>query len=660
MQWKKARPFFFLCLAGILIFCQGCGQSASTTESAPGETAIPGGMDQTYPDDQLSDDETGGDGQTAKVGREAMVFVVDPDYNPIPNAEIGSDGSYTDMAGVFFGEVRANDAGWVPVQAPGYVTNYAKPSPFSGDYDLYFVTLAPVEQVSYYQADSILTIQTGEPEAPQLRLELEPGVLSGEEGYLEFTEIHPQEISMDDAWAELDNPYGAILSFDISAWNLDGEAINLAENKTALVIIPDDEHDVNELVLKSFDPECGSWIDQEGACTRLDNETIQCALNHFSMHNFMEKNLEPWQMETKEIVDFRNSYFAIGKFYKSGEDQGTGDEATNQEIYDLLMKLVEAARKFAKKNPNESGKAMLVYAAQVAELSGIEGGAEIASELTKEAQDLTAEMAKKLAEIADCGLTDEIMHLIEQGQRLGGSAADAANDLVKKVSDQLNNCVIWKGEIHYMFFLLDEFPELEGHWHLQNSGMTWHEYHTVTIGINPLTGKVTGTSKVRSILNEASYLAEIGSDSCGVDKHYMDIVGEPGVGFITLNFEGTYQDQVWSIGPLQEKDPGPAVLILHQHGLFGCPKQVMELSNTQMFTYKSQLLHGFFGTPQPPTLEEMLNNGIYRKISDGGEFIRGNQDITYSSGVNRVPLIPVDHAFVNWSFQRVSITAMDP
>ncbi len=391
----------------------------------------------------------------------------------------------------------------------------------------------------------------------------------------------------------------------------------------------------------------------------MDEETIQCALNHFSLHNFMEKNLEPWQRETEEIIDFRNRYFELGKLYKSGEEGGTGDEGTNQAITELLMKLIEAARKYAKKNPNESGKAMLVYAAQLAQMSGVEAGKTLADELIKEAQDLTAELAKKLAEKADCGHTDEIMHLIDQGMRLGGSAAAAAEDLMKKVSDQLNNCVIWKGQIHYMFFLLDEFPELEGHWLLQSPGMTWHEFHTVTIGINPVTGKVSGTSKVRTTMNKAPYLAELGSDDCGVDKHFLDIEANPGVGYTTLKFDGTYVDQTWSIGPLQEGEYEPVVLFMHQHGLFGCPKQTMELSNTQMFTYRSQLLHGFLGTPQPPDLEEMLNYGIYRKISEGNEFIRGNEDLTFTSGVNRPPIMPVDHASLTWKFQRVSTRNMD-
>jgi hypothetical protein len=358
-------------------------------------------------------------------------------------------------------------------------------------------------------------------------------------------------------------------------------------------------------------------------------------------------------LETEEIGDFRMLFYTIGKIYKSGEEDGTLTDEAASLLSILLNKLAEIAKDFANRNRNETGKAMLVYTAQLAQTSGVDGGEAIAKELTKQAQDLTAEMAKKLEKKADCGHTDEIMHIIQQGQLLGGSAKTAADNLMKKVKDQLDNCEIWIGRIHYWFFLLDEFPGLEGHWHLQNPNLSWHEYHSVRIGINPVTGNLSGTSKVRPVMNNASYLAELGSDDCGVDKHYMDVEGNPGIGFTTLDFKGTYQDQIWSIEPVQEKDSQPAVLFLHQHGLFGCPKIQMELSNTQMFTYKSQLLHGFWGTPQPPNLEEMLNNGTYKEDSLGIAFIRGNQDLAYSSGVNLVPLIPVDHANLNWSFKRL-------
>jgi len=660
MDRRIRRVFIVLCLAAILVICQGCGQTTSPSDTAAGETASPESGQQTSAEAQMEEvDETGDEGQTTAITREAMVFVVDPDYNPIPNAEIGTNGGLSDTSGVFYGEVKANQAGWVPVRAFGYATNYAKPSPFSGEVDLYFVTLAPVEATFYFESVSESHIMVGQPEAHLLEVELEAGALTGEEGFLELTKIDPRQVSMDDAWAELENPYGQLLSLDISAWDLEGQPLNLEENKSAVVAIQDSDHDVNDLVLNSFDPESGTWIQQDNVCTRTDKDTIQCSLDHFSMHTFLDKNLEAWQLETEEIDDFRMLFYTTGEIYKSGEEDGTLTEEGADLVAILLNKLAETAKDFANRNRNETGKAMLVYTAQLAQASGVEGGEAIANELIKQAQDLTAEMAKKLEEKADCSHTDEIMHLIQQGQLLGGSAKTAADDLVKKVQDQLDNCVIWIGEIHYMFFLLDVFPELEGHWHLQEKNLSWHEYHSVRIGINPVTGDLSGTSKVRSLLNNASYVADIGSGDCGVDKHYMDIEGNPGIGFTTLEFEGTYQDQIWSIEPVQEKDSQPAVLFLHQHGLFGCPKIEMELSNTQMFTYKSQLLHGFWGTPQPPNLEEMLNGGILRKTAAGFEFIRGSEDIYYSSGINRAPIMPVNHAHLTWSFKRVSPTTME-
>ena len=660
MNLSKSRLFVHLFWAAFLVIIQGCGQATSISESTPEKTAASDSVEIPATDEMGDIDESSLEDQIGQDGREGMVFVVDPDYNPIPNAVIGIDNKYADMSGVFYGAVAANEAGWVPVQAPGYVTNYAKPSPFSGEYDLYFVTLAPVETTSYYQNAASSALKIGDPETPRLGLSLEPGALDGETGYLELTEIDPRKISMDDAWAELDNPYGHLLSIDISAWNLDGEKINLEDGKTAAVTFRDADHDAESLILKSFDPESGTWVQQKDVCSRVDEETIQCSLNHFSMHTFLEDNLDAWQLETEAIDDFRVIFYTIGAIYKEGEKDGTLTDEAAEAVSNLFEKLVETVKDFAKRNPNETGKAMLVYTAQLAQASGIEGGEAIANDLIKQAQDLTAEMAKKLIEKADCGHTDEIMHLIEQGQRLGGSAATAANDLVNKVKDQMKNCVIWKGEIHYMFFLLNDIPELEGHWNLQNPGLVWHEIHAITIGINPVTGQLSGTSKIRNTMNEASYLAIIGSGDCGPDKHYLDIEGKPGVGFTTLSFEGTYKDQIWSIGPLQEKDAEPAMLFMHQHGLFGCPKQVMELSNTQMFTYKSQLLHGLMGTPQPPSLEEMLNGGVYRKHADGNEIIRGYEDIYYSSGISRPPIMPIDHAHVNWRFIRVSDITTNP
>lgn len=660
MNRSIRRVFFVLWLAAILVICQGCGQMTSTSDTTAGETLSPESGQQTSSETQVGEDgETGDEGQTSGITREAMVFVVDPEYNPIPNAEIGTNGQYSDMNGVFYGEVTTNDAGWVLVKALGYVANYAKPSPFSGEYDLYFVTLAPVQAALYYDSASGSALQTGDEEKFHLEVNLEPGALTEEKGFLELTEINPQEISMDDAWGALENPYETFLSFDISAWNLEGEAVNLGEGKSAIVTIHDADHNVDEMVLKSFDPESGTWIDQEGACTRTDSERVTCVLEHFSLNSYMKEYLNPWQMGTDEAISFKDLYNQIGKLYKDAESQGELSPEDSQTVSDLLNKMAQNALDFAKKNPNESGKAMLMYAAQASMASGVPGGAELGSTLTKAAQDLTAKMAEKLMEKADCGHRDEMMNLAQQGMALGGSAAAAADQLVNTVHDQLDNCVTWKGSIRYTFYLLNVFPEMEDKWLLEDFCSSWIELHKVTIGINPSTGNLDGTSQVSVNFNKASYVSKMGGGDCGPDKHYIDLETQGGGGVTTLTFDGNYDGHTWQIGPMQEGESDPALLYMHMHGLFGCPQQEMEIRNTQIFHYKSQLLHGFFGTPQPPTLEEMLNNGIHRTNWLGMETIRGYQEIYYSSGVNRSPIIPVDQALVDWQFVRGSDTTMD-
>jgi len=155
---NQKSALFVICLGLIMLICQACSQSPSPSEISSAQTSQPDSSDQPYQPDRAD--------QTVEDVREAMVFVVDPDYNPIPNAVIGINGNYTDMSGVFYGEVKANDSGWVPVQALGYVTNYAKPSPYSGEYDLYFVTLAPVDAGFYYQETSETHLQLGDQDSP--------------------------------------------------------------------------------------------------------------------------------------------------------------------------------------------------------------------------------------------------------------------------------------------------------------------------------------------------------------------------------------------------------------------------------------------------------------------------------------------------------------
>jgi hypothetical protein len=584
-------------------------------------------------------------------GLSAMAFVVDPDYNPIAYATLGTSNLLTDRNGVAIGEIIPNEAGWVLVQALGYVSNYAKPSMFSGEYDKYFVTLVPVQTGAFYESSDPTNIWLGDSGNPQIEIEITPGSLQTDQAILELTMIDPRKISMDDFWADLDDTFSPLISFEISAYDLSGEAVGLTENNSATVSFHDEENDIDDLLLQSFDPESGTWITQEDACSRIDENTIECSLTHFSFHSFQDKYLDPEDRGSEEFDAFRGAYNEITKMFKeAGKDGGQDDERgqdIDKDLKDAMERLAEAAKKFAKKNRNESGKAMLMYATDVIEGSGVEGSEALAQELKQEAQDLVVEMAKKLTENPNCGNMYELINIQQQAMMMGGSAGDQVQKLKDKVSDKFNNCELWVGTIQYKFFLLDTFPDLD--MYKLESSQTWIELHKVTIGINPVTEHLDGDSYVKLNFATASYLAEVGSGDCGPDKSYIDIDG--GNGFTWLTFEGTFDGNTFLLGKMEERESDPVDLSFHSHGLFGCPKTEVDIGKIPMFPYRTQLLDGFSGQPQPPSLEDMINTNI--RCNRGGILgcvSRGWQEISYSSEVNRPEIIPVNRAILNWNF----------
>ena len=578
----------------------------------------------------------------------AMAFVVDPDYNPVAYASIGTTNLLSDRYGVAIGEITANDAGWVLVQAPGYVSNYAKPSRFSGKYDLYFITLVPVEAGAFYENSSSSNLWIGDSDIQQIQIEITPGALQEDKAFLELTEINPRKISMDDFWMELDDTFRPLISFDISAYDISGKAVGLSENSIATVTIHDDKSDADDLVLQSFDSESGNWITQDDVCSRINDQMIECSLSHFSSHSFQNKNLDPEDLDSDA---FKGAYKEIDKLYRESEE----GQDLSRNLKDPLERLAEAARDFARRNRNEAGKAMLMYAYEIAMESGVEGSEALANDLQREAQELVAEMAEKLAENPNCGNMYELLHVMDQGMRVGGVATAKVQDLKDKVGDRFDNCEIWVGTIRYSFYLLQAFPGLEEKWNLDKSSQTWTELHQVTIGINPVTGHLDGDSYVKLNFPTASYLTEIGGGDCGPDKQYIDINTGGGSGFTWMTFAGTYDGKIFQVEQMEERESSPVEFSFHSHGLSGCPKQENDFGKIPILSYRSQLLDGFFGQPQPPSLEEMLNSGGRSSTEGGGEAIRGGQDISYSPGVNRPEMVPTNHAYLAWHIQRVPL-----
>jgi len=90
------------------------------------------------------------------------------------------------------------------------------------------------------------------------------------------------------------------------------------------------------------------------------------------------------------------------------------------------------------------------------------------------------------------------------------------------------------------------------------------------------------------------------------------------------------------------------------HEYFGDECQVYENEQGWKFAdYYSQLIHGFLGAPQPPTIEEMLNTGGHSVI-DGLTIIRGSEMLSFAVGENITPVLPISRASLTWRFQKVN------
>jgi hypothetical protein len=128
-----------------------------------------------------------------------------------------------------------------------------------------------------------------------------------------------------------------------------------------------------------------------------------------------------------------------------------------------------------------------------------------------------------------------------------------------------------------------------------------------------------------------------------------------------LDFEGAYANGIFSIGPVgilasQFIENKPIVMNFKTqiHEYFGDECQVFEREDGWKFAdYYSQLIHGFLGAPQPPSIEEMLNTGEH-SVSDGLEIIRGSDTLSFTVGENTTPVLPISKAWLTWNFTKVN------
>jgi hypothetical protein len=181
--------------------------------------------------------------------------------------------------------------------------------------------------------------------------------------------------------------------------------------------------------------------------------------------------------------------------------------------------------------------------------------------------------------------------------------------------------------------------------------------------MDPKTGAIDGEAHVYTAFSSATYRYEEES-VCGPIYNDHELKTDPGNGEAHLLFEGTFDGENFTIGELKV-DKSKPVTIQHHAWLSRtyapgspppqCPPVTTKEISTQMIAeYTSHLLHGFFGNPEPPSLQEMLSKGS-RGTDSSGRVVRigGVKLLNYDVGRNLSPLLPIENGSVQWTFNRI-------
>jgi hypothetical protein len=288
------------------------------------------------------------------------------------------------------------------------------------------------------------------------------------------------------------------------------------------------------------------------------------------------------------------------------------------------------------------------------------GLSNLANQYLDQARAAIEKLANELLKDPSCGTVYEMATVASQAWLVGG-LDPLGNQLMDRAREILDRCGVWYGTISYTFQLQDTWPHAEK-WQYESGSKTWTEVHNVQIYVDPKTGAIDGESHVRLAFATTTYRHKKPTP-CGPIHDDHEAKAEPGEGSAVLLFDGMFDGTTFTVGELRVDQSQPVTL---QHHAWlsktyaepvapppSCPPETTREISTQMIAeYTSQLIHGFMGNPEPPSLMEMLNSGERRMREDRLVGIRGNQEISYDVGRNLSPLLPIEKGKVEWSFTR--------
>lgn len=576
-----------------------------------------------------------------------MALVLNEEGNPVKNAIVGGV-SVTDGNGLALGDSQSYSSGWMTVKALGHVQGYAKPEKSSLGTALVLVTVPAVDDSVLHRTTEPSWLFSGAADQPEVEVMLDSDLFEKDIVAVNLAEVDPMKCGP--VYAALDNGADMFLhkSFSLEATDLDGDEVPFADGKTVTVNIRDQGEFSGDALVAYFDVTEGEWNVIPNSLSRLDVNHVQCILPHFSSFGIFSGGHPDY---TDGSDTFYEAWVRLNWIFENAENNDTTPD--EHVVREALEDLADAAKEYANTHRNESGKHFLMLAYQTAAATG---NRHVESEMQTEVRELTKELGEKLLDDPGCGKVSELLVLATQAM-LVGELEPLADRLSQKAAEVLKNCTVWTGHIHYRFEFGDQVPDAEELVYYDGS-RAWHEKHDVIIAIKE-NGLVDGESHVTNEMSEITYRHER-QTSCGPLRIDHIITATPNQGNCTLTFEGSFENNLFNIGPVgllssQYVDNTPVGLsytakTLHHSGDECTP---YETETTQpLVDYYSQLIHGFLGYPQPPDIGEILNNGD-RSSNSIYESIRGSKIIYYTSGENITPPIPIEKAHLSWRFYRL-------
>jgi len=573
-------------------------------------------------------------------------FVIDPDGNPVPFAEVGGEDIATED-GVTSGDFLDYEGGWIPVTALGYASGYARAFAADQDFPFFVTYLTPYQSMVLIEDENPFTMRGFYQEDIFLSAEISLDLFKHSSVMAGLAVMDRYSVSP--VLAPYPDGEGLWLrnAFALEAYDGDGNRAELNSGAMIPVTLEMSSPLSDQAAFARFDMASGEWRTLDLACEGGEGNLYTCQLDTldpligiFDQPDTFIAGVAHSPREGAAVLssgnatkeDFLQALKALVDWINSQQDNPDGIDHTNPILIKLIADLKKVAMDFAKDNQNEAGKRTLL---QAAGQSFMTGQYDVGTELRAEAIKIADEVGKHTLKESDCGEYLRLLKAAGQIQLTGGDM-NTAQELIDKAHAMAVDCDVWTGSITVWLYVSSThrsgLPQTAG------TG-SWIERHNVKLSTNVETYEMFGEDWVTLNFGEVTY---------SKDSHCLKEVcmyGSGGDNLITV--EGMYDGYTFTVTLVSPQGEGGSI----SQSWISMIKQDGEciLDNEYFFSFSpfhSFLTHGVADGAPLVSFVEILDTTNLRV---GPEFdrIRGEESI---SGLDpEMGIYPAENGIVFWN-----------